>query len=697
MSEPAKVATYLRLDPDRTLVVTPGKVELGQGIATAFADEVSGVLGVPLDRVRVMPVDTKMSPNEWYTAGSLSVSTSVQLVRRAAATLHDHLCELVAGRLDRSRAFVTIADGVFAVDGVAIPLSIWDIANDIDPALVVGADEHTTIVPSVGAQRLDLPAKIAGEGVFLHDLDLPGMLHARVVRPRGRGARLVQLEADVIAGTDGIVKIVQDGNFLGVITEREQDAVRIAADLAASARWDGGDSLPDNDEVTGLLRSLPTSDITHERRGEAPPPPPPPTHTFSATFERPFLAHASIGTSVAVARWDGALAEAEVWTHSQGVYPLRRDLALAFGVAEQSIRVRHVQGAGCYGHNGADDVAYDAALLARAVPGRPVRVAWSREDELTWSPMGPAAVLDLAAQVADDGTIVRWISGVWGQGHNNRPGSFATPALLGAAEQAGGVPLVSSIDAPLEAGGGNLRNAVPYYDVPTWRVTAHVVTTTIVRTSSLRSLGAFLNVFAIESTMDDLARVYGIDPVAYRLMHLSDRRAIDVIDTVVDRSGWHTRPPAEGTGLGLGFARYKNSSGYCAVVAEVKAEAELEVVELWAAVDVGRVVNSDGLVNQVEGGAIQATSWTTRESVRFEGSGVRSDSWTTYPILRFGEIPQMSVAVINRPAEPPLGAGEISSGPTAAAIGNALYAATGIRVRRLPMTTRHIVDAMDSR
>jgi CO/xanthine dehydrogenase Mo-binding subunit len=339
----------------------------------------------------------------------------------------------------------------------------------------------------------------------------------------------------------------------------------------------------------------------------------------------------------------------------------------------------------------------DAALLALAVPGRPVQVVWSRSDELGWAPYGPAAVVRITADVGARGDVLSWRHEIWGNGHVTRPGVARPIGLLAASHRDGGEPIEAAADPPLERGGGAGRNAVPGYAFPAYRAVSHRLSVMPLRTSSMRALGGFLNVFAIESFMDELALAAGRDPVEYRLAQLADPRGQAVIEAVARRSGWadwSASGSSRSVGHGIGYARYKNSSAYCAVVAEVEAVTEVRVRRLTIAVDAGLVINPDGAANQVEGGAIQATSWTLKERVRFNSLTVTSDSWDSYPILRFSEVPAVEVELLPGNGNPSLGVGETAQGPTAAAIGNALYDALGVRVRTLPLTGEQILAAM---
>jgi CO/xanthine dehydrogenase Mo-binding subunit len=353
-----------------------------------------------------------------------------------------------------------------------------------------------------------------------------------------------------------------------------------------------------------------------------------------------------------------------------------------------------MEGAGCYGHNAADDVALDAVLLARAAGGRPVRVQWSRQDEMSHAPFGAAMAIEIEADLDAQGEIVDWRHSIWSNGHTARPGRAAQPALLAATELANPFPRYIATNPAQASGGGADRNSIPLYDFPSWRIECHRLLTMPIRTSALRTLGAQGNVFAIESFLDELAAERGEDPVDLRLRHLSDRRAQDVIRAVARRANW--KPDKRtGVGHGLGFARYKNTGAYCAVVAEVEGAEDISVKRLTIAVDVGEAINPDGVVNQIEGGAIQATSWVLKERVRFDKERITSNTWSSYPILRFSEVPEVQVELIARPDMEPLGAGEAAHGPVTAAIANAVFDALGVRVRNLPITRDSLIAAME--
>jgi CO/xanthine dehydrogenase Mo-binding subunit len=483
---------------------------------------------------------------------------------------------------------------------------------------------------------------------------------------------------------------VRDGSFAGVVAESEEAALAALRRLAAGATWQEVDTLPDEAGLRAWMKSQPVETTAISTR-EAPAPGAK-ARTVRREYSRPFVAHASMAPSCAIAQWSNS--GLHVWTHSQGVYNLRADMALVFALEPEKIVVEHAEGAGCYGQNGADDVALDAALLARGVAGRPVRLQWSREDELAWAPFGAAQAIDLEADLDANGNVLAWRHDVWGNGHVSRPGRGKSPTLQAAWQLARAFPRAVAANPPIAGGGGSERNATPLYDFPALRITNHRLLVMPIRTSALRTLGAFANVFAIESFMDELAAERGEDPVAFRLRHLKDPRARAVIEAAARRAGWSRWTKRDGVGHGIGFARYKNFGAYCAAVAEVEGDADIRVRRLVLAVDVGEVVNPDGVANQMEGGAVQATSWVLKEAVRFDRRRITSDTWEAYPILRFSEAPAVEVEIIARPAEKAMGAGEAAHGPVAGAIANAVFDALGVRVRDLPITRDRLIAAM---
>jgi nicotinate dehydrogenase subunit B len=689
------LATWLDFTEPGVVTIFPGKVEYGQGLWTALAQVAAEELDVDLGRVRVAPVSTATSPDEGITSGSRSIEESGSSLRQACAQARHVFLVAAADRLSVPASALGVADGEITAGAGGTGLTYWTLAG---PGLLdrEAGDPQPAKAPARwsvagrSAPRLDIPDKVAGRPRFLHDLVLPGMLYGRVIRPPAPAASLAGLGDPPLP--DGVM-IVRDGSFLGVVARADRTALVSARSVAAAARWDVTASLPDERDLRGFLLAAPAQVVIVDERHD-PAAAGSVTRTLEAEFTRPFIAHASMAPSCAIARWDAA--QVTVWSHSQGVFALRSAIAAGLGLDPGQVTVNHVEGAGAYGHNGADDAALDAVLLARAVPGRPVRVLWAREDELAWAPLGSAMLARLSAGLDASGRIATWRQDVWSNGFIGRPGSGGEPRLLALAHLERGQPMSPAPDGPPTGAMGSTRNAVPGYDIPDRLIVRHRLLTMPIRTSSLRSLGAFLNVFAIESFMDELAAAADAGPVEFRLAHLTDPRARRVIEHVAQMSGWDGRAGrGDGTGVGLGYARYKGSSGYCAAVARVEAETDVRVTDVWLAADVGRVINPDGVINQVEGGAVQSASWALRERVRFDRTRITSVNWDTYPILRFTEVPRVHVAIVPAPGERETGAGEIAQGPVAGAIGNAVADAVGVRVRDLPLTREQVTRAIE--
>ncbi len=659
-----------------------GKVEIGQGIVTALAQIAAEELDVALGRIAVVSGDTDAAPDEGMTTGSLSIEMSGSSVRIVAAEVRALFLAEAARRLNCAADEIDIVDGAFLQDGETTGLDYWRLAEtvnldrDVQGNVAAKPAGRHRVVGS-NAPRRDLPAKLHGGG-FLHDMALPGMRHARVLRQPRLDARLASIDEAAIARAGAT--LFRRENFVAVVAEQEH--VAVAAAEAARSVWMGAKPVDPALQEATSLQSLPSAEVRFgspvvEVAGER----------FSASYSRPYVAHAALGPSVALAHLvDGHLT---VWSHTQGVYPLRRLISELTGIA--AVSVRHVHGSGCYGHNGADDVALDAALIAAAHPGVPIRVQWTRADEFGFEPVSTAMIVRLEA-VLDGGRPVDWTTEIWSAPHTAR-GNTSTTLARHALPEPPDWPLINEI--PPENGGGATRNAIPLYDLPAHRIHLHLVQRPPVRTSALRGLGALPNVFAIECFLDELAARAGVDPLAYRLSIMSDRRGRRVLETVADMAGWAGRGVSgTGTGLGLGFGRYKNRSAYAAVAIEVAVDTEVRLKRAWCAADGGLIINPDGARNQLEGGIIQAASWTLKEQVKFDADGIASRDWASYPILRFSELPEITSVLVDAPDEPPLGMGECTIGPTAAAIGNAVAHALGARIRDLPLTRERIAAAL---
>jgi CO/xanthine dehydrogenase Mo-binding subunit len=689
-----RLSSWVQISPDGRVMVSPGKVEIGQGIVTALAQIAADELDVAIERVQMVRASTAASPNEGVTSGSLSVQQSGRAMRQACAEIRQIFLTAASERLGVGIDQFEINDGTISGPG-NINTSYWELASEV--SLERDATPNAAPKPSAkrtlagsSIERLDIPDKVFGRPRFIHDHALPGMLHGRVLRSEMAGARLVDLPEQAARALPGVIDVMRDGSFAGVISETEAGAEAAVNLLRKRATWLPGEGLPNENGLAQWLKTQPADTTVIDKRTASVP-----TETkrsMRRQYTRPYIAHASIAPSCAVAQWNGD--RVHVWTHSQGVYLLRADLAMVLKMPIENITVEHMEGAGCYGHNAADDVALDAVLLARAAGGRPVRVQWSREDEMTHAPFGAAMAIQIAADLDAQGEIVQWHHSIWSNGHVARPGRAALPALLAATELKDSFPRYISTNPPQANGGGADRNSVPLYDFPSWQIDCHRLLTMPIRTSALRTLGAQGNVFAIESFIDELTSERGEDPVAFRLRHLQDARARDVIRNVARRANW--KPEKQnGRGHGIGFARYKNTGACCAVIAEIEGAEDIRVNRLTIAVDVGEAINPDGVINQIEGGAIQATSWVLKERVRFDGQRIRSNSWSEYPILRFTEVPEVQVELIQRADCEPVGAGEAAHGPVTAAIANAVFDALRVRVRDLPITRERLIAAME--
>ena len=689
---------WLRINANGTVTVSTGKAELGQGILTALAQIAADELDVAYERIEMISADTSRSPNEGQTAGSQSVEQSGTAIHYAAAEARDILLQLAAARLGVAADKLVVADGT--VTAGSAKTTYWELAQNVNLKREASARvkprppaRHQVIGKSI--QRRDIPGKVTGGIAYVQDMRLPGMVFGRVVRPPSRRAQLESCDEAAVRNMPGVVAVVRDGNFLAVAAGREEQAIKAAHALRTSAKWTESPDLPPQGmALYEHLQKLPSRDSVVNYKVGAPAGGGQ-VATLEATYTRPYQCHGSIGPSCAVAQMkDDKLT---VWTHSQGVYPLRLHLSRGLRLPAASVTAIHVEGSGCYGHNGADDVACDAALVARATNGRPVKLQWMREDEFGWEPYGSAMVMKLKARLDERGQIVDWQHDVWSHPHSTRPGSPTGSNLLAAWQIANPLSMGPPVNGPQPAGAAD-RNAVPLYEFPSQRIVLHYLPETPLRTSALRTLGAYANVFALESFIDELAAAAGADPVEFRLRHMKDPRARAVIEAAAQKAGWKPKQKGDGSrGRGFAFAKYKNLAAYVAVIAEVEVDrrtGKVQVMKAVAAVDAGLIINPDGVSNQIEGGIIQSTSWTLKEQVKFDRQRVLTQSWANYPILTFPEVPAVEVVLLNHPDERSLGVGEGSQGPTAAAVSNAIANATGKRLRDLPFTRERVKAAL---
>ncbi|MGQ7794471.1 molybdopterin cofactor-binding domain-containing protein [Faunimonas sp. B44] len=685
--------SWIRVDADGSITVFTGKVELGQGIRTALIQVAAEELEVEPGEIDLVTADTGRTPDEGFTAGSQSMQNSGTAIRNAAAQVREILIAQAAerlgvapGELRAEGKAIVAADGTSIGYGELVSAELLHVEAQPQSRL---KEPGTFRVMGQSLPRVDIPAKVTGNPAYVHDLRLEGMVHARVVRPPSQGSELTGLDSSAVEAMPGVVAVVRDGNFLAVVAEREFQAVSAMRALAAAAQWQERPNLPDQTRLPEVLQSLEREVGTVAEEGQ----PAFSGQVYEATFTRPYQMHASIGPSCAVAVMgnDGLT----VWSHTQGVYPDQRAIAEMLAMPPEQVRVIHMEGSGCYGHNGADDAAADAAMIARALPGRPVRVQWMREQEHAWEPYGPAMMMKVRATLGEDGRIRDWAYDLWSNVHSTRPGGAAS--LLAARHRQDAVTPPPARLNISQAGNGD-RNSNPLYVFPNKRVLWHFLPDMPLRVSALRALGAYANVFAIESFMDDLALAAEADPVEFRLRHLDDPRARDVVTLAAERFGWDGWQARAGRGRGFAFAKYKNLAAYLALAVEAEVEPEtgrVRVVRAVSAIDSGEIVNPDGIRNQTEGGILQAISWTLYEAVTFDDTRITSVDWSSYPILRFRSVPEsVEVHIVERPGEAFLGTGEAAQGPVAAAVANAVRDAIGKRIHDLPLSRQRVKQAI---
>jgi nicotinate dehydrogenase subunit B len=681
------VDNFLAVHADGTVTIYTSKVDVGTGLTTAFRQTAAEELGIPVGRFTVIEGDTAVAPNHGGTGGSSGIPRGAADIRRVAATARQFLLDLAARQLDRPASELTIAEGeVRSVDGRQ-RIAVADLIGGKRFSLKVNPnarlkDPATYSVVGKPILRTDIPAKCTGRHVFLQDFSVPGMLHGRVVRPPAMGAKLLSVDDSSVSAIPG-VRVVRVESFLGVVAKDEWAAVRAAREL--KAKWSDWQGLPGSD---GLDRYLREAAVEREQqvanRGDVAAALSSAEKQLSATYYWPFQSHASLGPSCAVA--DLKESGTTIWSSSQNPFGLRANLAKVFGIPQEKVRVVYMDGSGSYGTNGANDAAADALMLSRAV-GQPVRVQWMRQDEHGWDPKGPAQLLDVRGGIDKDGNIVAWETRMWvpggPQGGPQEDRALVGPESAGLAQGHG------------QNAGAMTLNGDPPYAIPNLRVISYSLKDTPLRLSNLRAPGKIANVFAVESFTDELAVAAGMDTLAFRRRGLTDPRALAVIDRVAAMMNWQPRispnpHSALGnllSGRGMAYVRYKQAENYVAIAMEVavdRATGKITVRRVTCAHDCGLIVNPDGLRNQVEGNIVQTLSRTLHEEVKFDRSKVTSVDWTSYPILTFPEAPAIEVALINRPDQPSFGAGEAASAPVAAALANAIFDATGVRLRTVP-------------
>jgi CO/xanthine dehydrogenase Mo-binding subunit len=690
LADTPSLDAWIRIDADNSVTVYTGKAELGQGTKTSLRQIAAEELEVPPSSINLITADTFLTADEGFTAGSQTIQNSGTAIRNAAAQVREILIEQASQKLQVPADQLKAKNGrIVGPDGKSIGYGEVVVANllhvNAQPKSKLKSPDAYEYIGKPFA-RVDIPGKVTGGAAYVQDMRLPGMLHARVVRPPSWFARLTDVDTSSIKKMPGVVEVIQDGNFLAVVAEKEFQSVQAMRALTALAHWEEKARMPNEAELPAVLeKSESQVGVVAEAGGKFSSG----VKTYSAQFTRPYQMHASIGPSCSVAHLDNGVMN--VWTHTQGVYPDRNAIAQMLGMPKDKVRCIHTEGSGCYGHNGADDAAGDAALIAKALPGRPIRVQWMRDQEHLWEPYGPAMMTKVSASLDATGKIVDWRYDLWSNTHSARPGTAG--ALLSGQLMAAAFPPDAPVMAITPLGNGD-RNAIPLYTIPNQRVLWHFIADMPLRVSSLRGLGAYANVFSIESFMDQLAKEANADPVEFRLKHMDDPRARKVMTTVAEAFNWSNEPLPAGRGRGFAFAKYKNHAAYLAQAMDIDVDQEtgrIHISRIVSAVDCGEAVNLDSIRNQTEGGIIQSLSWTMYEAVNFDNTHITSSDWQTYPIMRFSGLPDsIDVHVVNNPGSPYLGVAEAAQGPTSAALANAIANATGKRLYDLPFSPARV-------
>ncbi|HXW26054.1 MAG TPA: molybdopterin cofactor-binding domain-containing protein [Xanthobacteraceae bacterium] len=687
------VDAFLAIDRAGRVTVYSGKVDLGTGVATALRQIVADELDVPMAKVDLIQGDTALTPDQGITFGSLSIQSGGMQLRQAAATARNALLEEAAKRLNAGKADLVVEDGVVRPKAGKAKVSYAELIGGKPFALKLD-DKAPVKNPAdfklVGkpVPRLDIPDKVTGRFTYVQDFRLPGMVHGRVVRPPAIGATLHSVDEGSVKNIPGLVKVVRDGNFLAVVAETEWAAIKASQQIKAT--WSSWDGLPDQSKLWEFVRATKVvkDDVT-SNVGDTAAALAQDGRKLSATYDFAIHTHGSIGPSCAVAEFkDGKLTS---WSASQATHTLRKQLAQMFSLPAENVRAIYLEGAGCYGRNGHEDAAGDAALLAKAV-GRPVRVQWMRADEHGWDPKGPPTLIDLRAGLDAAGNVTAWESEFF---IPQAVGGFAVPLVAATLSGLPQDPVISP---------GNIINdsAIPY-KVANVKTVCHRLETTPFRPSWIRTPGRLQNTFANECFMDELAAAAGVDPLAFRLKYLDDKRGIELLERLAALAKWDKRPsPAKPDGdvvkgRGLAYVKYELVRTYVGAVAEVavdKASGRIRATRFYVVHDCGQIINPDGLRNQIDGNVLQTVSRTLIEELTFDRSKVTSLDWASYPILTFPDMPEIVVELIDRPNEKPWGAGEPSAAVVPAAISNAVFDATGARLRSVPFTPAKVKAAM---
>ena len=698
-----QIDRWIKFNSNQTVTIYTGKVEIGQKLSSAFSIIAAEELSLDFDRIIVNKVSTDNGPDEQYTVGSNSIEESGAAIRQVSARVKEILFDKASEYLSESINNLSLKDGTFSSRLSNKTVTFWELMADRNfncnlekmPTLKSYKDYKIigTANLSKGFQEI-----VCGKAVYIHDLDFPNMIYARVIRPPTYKSRLESFDFEKVKNIPGIVHVEHNGSFLAVAAEREEQAVKAATLIKRTSKWSSFKSNFSNNNlmkqhqsnnkesfpvIDGVALNKPLKSPKNKNK-----------KIIKSNYMKPYQMHGSIGPSAAVAVYDGSLYK--VWTSSQGIYPLRDAISEVLKISKDLISIEYVPGAGCYGHNGADDAALDAALLARSIVGRPILVKWEREDEHSWEPYCSSMYIEMEGSLDDEGKVNYWGHNVSSDVHNTRPNSLEGTSNLLASWHLKN-PMVTPKKEPwLVFHGGIHRNADPIYSFSNKNVVKTLVRDLPLRVSALRSLGAYGNIFALESFIDELAKSKDIDPLIFRLNHLDDNRAKEVLELVAIIGEWGSHKKIPNHGRGISIARYKNMKCYAAVIVDLSVDdyGNIKLNKAFIAADSGQIIDKEGVKSQLEGGFIQSASWTLKEEVKYDETGIISKDWETYPIIKFPEIPNIKTTLIDRPEEPFLGSGEATQGPTAAAIGNAVYDAIGVRLRKIPFTPENLRSAV---
>ena len=688
--------SWLTIDKDNRITVYVGKVDLGTGTKTALSQIAADELDVGFSRIEMVMGDTATTPDQWITGAAITISQGGSELRIAAANARQALLQRAAQKWGVPVSELVVSDGVIGHEASRQSASYGSLIGQgfevkVDPKVAVKKHTDYKLVGQ-SVPRVDIPGKVSGEHLYVHDLRLPGMLHARVIRSMQIGATLQRFDDAPAKRVKGFVQTVHQGNFLAVVAKTEWAAIK--ASDAIKATWTAGPDLPAKATIFEAWRKMPVAkEEATQKVGDVAQALSSGARNVKATYNFAVQTHASIGPSCAVADFQNG--QLVCWSASQATHSMQHELAVITGLPKEAIRLVYLDGSGCYGRNGHEDATADAALIALKI-GKPVRVQWMRQDETALAPKSPPRSMDLEASLDAQGKITGW------------KGDFYIALNHIAAFKPLDFPLLAASDTGIARPGNWVgflfQNAGAPYTVPNMLVTTKHVAQTFLRSSHLRSPGRIENSFANESFMDEVATAAGADAAAFRLAHLGDVRATGVINAVLKASNWQQRASATqistgniARGRGIAYVRYNNAITYVATVAEVevnRSTGQILVSKVFVAHDCGQIINPDGVQNQIQGGVMQTVSRTLMEEVQWSGSTIDSVDWASYPILRFPETPTVQTVLIDQPGQPAWGAGEQTPTTIPAAIANAFFDATGVRLRTIPFTPASVKAAL---